>query len=225
MKKLSLFLFCLFLLNSIKAQIGFHKFSIYGNTGLSIANNFDYQPSNTFFGEIGIKYHLSNGFSVGITGNAVYFRKSINLKDFLVSYYTQYNAGSIFAIYENELIPKWFLGVGVTLNFGKFSGKIYDNFGANLNQTSEIFGNYLSRTVYNYVGFLNVRRHLTNRFDIQLGVSYNNFQSYYLDMYKTTDKVDNYLIGYGGLVFKFGDADGGRSKINSSRIRCPNVRY
>lgn len=225
MKKLYLFLFCLFFLNLVKAQIGFHKFSIYGNVGLSIANNFDYQPSNTSFGELGLKYHLFNGFSVGINGNAVYFRKSLNATDFVASYYTQYNAGGVFAMYENEVIPKWFLGVGATLNFGIFSGKIYDDYGASLNQTSGILDNYLNKTVYNYVGFLNLRRHLTNRFDIQFGVSYNDFQSYYLDMYKTIDKVDNYLIGYGGLVFKFGNSDGGGSRINSRKLSCPNVRY
>jgi len=225
MKKLSFFLFCLFLLNSIKAQIGFHRFSVYGNAGLSLVDNFDFKTTNTSFGELGIKVYLFNGFSVGINGNAVYFKKSLNPKDFVVSYYTQYNAGGIFAMYENEVVPKWFLGVGTCLNFGIFSGKIYDNYGYSLSQTSGILDNYLNRTVYNYVGYINLRRHLTNRFDIQFGASFNNFQSYYLDMYNTNDKVDNYIIGYGGLLFKFGNADGGRSRINSRRLSCPNVRY
>lgn len=225
MKKLYLFLFCLFLLNSIKAQIGFHRFSIYGNAGLSLVDNFDYKTTKTLFGELGIKFYLLKGFSVGINGNAVYFKKSLNLNDFVVSYYTQYNAGGVFVMYENEVTPEWFLGVGSCLNFGVFSGKIYDNYGSNFGQTSGILDTYLNRTVYNYVGFLNLRRHLTNRFDIQFGASFNNFQSYYLDMWKTTDKVDNYIIGYGGLVIKFSDADGGGSRINSRRLSCPNVRY
>ncbi len=225
MKKILLFLFCLFLLNSIKAQIGFHQFSIYGNLGLSITDNFDYKPTNTAFGEVGFKYYLSNGFSVGINGNIVYFKKALNTNEYVSSYYTQYNAGGVFVMYENEIIRKWFLGIGGTLNFGIFSGKIYDNYGSSLNQTAGILNNYLQKTVYNYVGFINLRRHLTNRFDIQFGLSYNDFQSYYLDMYKTTDMADNYLIGYGGLVFKFGKADGNGGGINSKRLSCPNVRY
>lgn len=225
MKKFYLFISFLCFINSIKAQIGFHKFSIYGNAGLSVADNFDYKTTNTSFGELGIKFHLFNGFSVGINGNAVYFKKALNSSDYIASYYTQYNAGGVFAMYENEVITKWFLGVGGMLNFGIFTGKIYDNYGSNLNQTSGILETYLNRTVYNYVGFLNLRRHLTNRFDIQFGASFNNFQSYYLDMYKTTEKVDNYIIGYGGLVFKFGEANGEGVGINSRRISCPNVRY
>jgi hypothetical protein len=225
MKRIYTLIICLFILITLKAQNGFHRFSIYGNTGLSIRDNFEYKTSNTSYGEFGVKFYLLNGFSVGLNGNAVYFRKSININDFIASYYTQYNAGGLFIIYENEIIPKWYLGIAGSANFGVFSGLIYDNYGNHLKQTTGILDTYLNRTVFNYVGTLNLRRKLTNRVDIQIGASYNDFQSYYLDMYNTSNTVDNYIIGYGGLVFNFGKSNGEDLIINSKKISCPNVRY
>jgi hypothetical protein len=225
MKKFFLIITCLFLLNPSYSQNGFHKFSVYCNTGYSIYNNFDFKPSNSSFGEVGIKLYLLKGLSVGLNGNAVYFRKSINLSDFVVSYYTQFNAGGAFLMYENEIIPNWYLGIGANFSFGIFSGMIYDNYGIQLKQTSGILETSLNRTVRNHVGFVNIRRKITNHFDIQLGVSYNDFRSNYLDMYKSSEQVDNYMVGYGGLLYNFGNSNGENIKINSRKISCPKVKY
>lgn len=206
------------MVNSAKSQIGFNKFSIYGNGGVSINDNYDYHPTNTAFGELGARYHLGKGLSVGLNINSVFFRKAINFNDFVVSFYTQYNGLGISTLYENEIFTKWYLGIGGSLNFGLLAGKVYDNFGDNLVLTSGV-------RVLNYVGNINLRTYLTSNLDFQLGVSYNHFQSYYLDMYKINDKLDTYFIGYVGLVYKFGEADGVGVGINSKRLKCPNVNY
>ena len=44
-------------------------------------------------------------------------------------------------------------------------------------------------------------------------------------MYNINDKLDTYFIGYVGLVYKFGEADGMGVGINSKRLKCPNVNY
>ena len=225
MKNNLIFICIFFLVNSAKSQIGFHKFSMYGNGGVSIYDNFDYHPTNTAFGELGARYHLGKGLSVGLNVNSVFFRKAINLNEYVASFYTQYNALGISTLYENEIFTKWYLGIGGSLNFGLFTGKIYDNFGGKLGLTSGVLDVYLDRRVYNYVGNINLRTFLTNHLDFQFGVSYNHFQSYYLDMYNINDKLDTYILGYAGLVFEFGEADRVGVGINSKRLKCPNVNY
>lgn len=232
MKKIIFFVVILFTINSLQAQLRESRWSIYGNAGYPLLNNFDFKPTLGAFGDFGIKYNIVGGLSIMVDGNSTFFKKQINFNYLVANYFTQVMGVGVNLMYEFETSPKWHIGIGGGYNYGIFTGRAYaPDLAEYFNQTGLTQFKFTENTS-SFKGIVNFRRYLTKYFDAQLGVSYYATQSPYYDMYAPVKdkRNDTYTMIYGGLLLKlnkglFGNGGGSGGGRGSRRLSCPNVRF
>lgn len=230
MKKIVFFIFTALHINNLQAQIRDPKWSIYGNAGYPVLNNFDFKPTLGAFGDLGIKYNIIGGLSIMVDGNSTFFKKKINFNYLVANYFTQVMGVGVNLLYEFEVSPKWHIGIGGGYNYGIFTGRAYspdfDEYFAQTGLTKIKF----TENTSSIKGTFNIRRYLTKYFDAQLGVNYYATQSYYYDMYTPVNnkQYDTYAMVYGGLLIKLNlgsSNSGGAGQKGSKKLACPNVNF
>ncbi len=230
MKKTIFFILIVLYVNNLQAQLKEPRWSIYGNAGLPLLNNFDFKPTIGAFGDLGIKYNIVGGLSIMVDGNSTFFKKQINFNYLVANYFTQVMGVGVNLLYEFETSPKWHIGIGGGYNYGIFTGRAFaPDLAEYFNQTGLTKFKFTENTS-SIKGMVNIRRYLTKYFDAQLGVSYYATQSPYLDMYAPVNdkRNDNYAMVYGGLLIKLNlcsSNSGGAGKKGSKRLACPNVNF
>ncbi|MFA9213627.1 MAG: hypothetical protein ACEQSR_07250 [Candidatus Methylacidiphilales bacterium] len=226
MKKIIFFIFIVLCISNLHAQLKESKWSIYGNAGYPILNNFDFKPTLGAFGDLGIKYNIVGGLSVMVDGNSTLFKKQVNFNYLVANYFTQVMGVGVNLLYEFEASPKWHIGIGGGYNYGIFSGRAFaPDLAEYFTQTGLTQFKFTENTS-SIKGMVNFRRYLNKYFDAQLGVSYYASQSYYLDMFTPANdkRYDTYTVIYGGLLLKLNGLGGGGKK-GSRKLACPNVNF
>ena len=225
MRKFNTLLFLSILANQLIAQNQNRRISIFANAGYLTINNFDYRPTYSAFGQVGVKCDLFKNTSVSVDINSLLIRKLITPADAVQSYNVQADGVGITAMYEKEVRPDWFLGFGISLNAAKIKGNAnYESRFVDLNTDNQ--GEYLDRTVLNYKYVANIRRVINKKYDIQAGVSFNDFQFHYLDMfYGNNNKIDRFILVHLGLTYKFlksGYSNSYKSQ-KGQKLKCPRI--
>jgi hypothetical protein len=215
MNKFITFLIIQFCLTSLNAQ---NRISIYGNAGTAIITNFDYKPSISAYGDLGIKYSFYKGLSVSLEASSILFKQSTDISKFIANYYTQTNGLGLVLLHETPISQNWYLGVGAGVSVGMFSGRVYAQNEPVYFLLTGLSDIRLKETITTYKGLVNFRRILNKHFDAQIGLSFNYAQSNFLDMYTELNnkKNDVYTVLYAGFLFKLS-----KGHKNSKSLKCP----
>jgi hypothetical protein len=203
-----------------------YSFAFYANWGYC-PTNFEYKPTATAYGAIGARYNFWRGLSVCADLNSYYFKKVTDFNDAVANYYTQVAGADVYLLYEFVPIKTTFIGLGAGVNGGVFRGRMYTH-DQSFYETTGRWDNFiLNQPVRNWKLLINFRKILTDKFDLQAGLAYNYFESYYLDMHVSTH-MDTFFTGYVGVIYKLDGNDGHQVEgawRNSKNITCPGLRY
>lgn len=224
MKYLYALIFTLLFNQNSFCQNRYPRLSLYGNVGLPVQTNFDFKPTHSAYGDIGLKIKLIGGLALQVEGNTMFFKQKINFDKLVANYFTQVIGLGAGLLYEKNIGRKWFVGIGGAYNFGMFTGRAY----APLQQVYfDLTGfNQIKTTGYvsNIKGNFQVRRMLNSYFSAQIGVSYHQSNTHLLDMFGIPGKseLDAFTVLYAGLTLNLDNVFGLNSnRKGSKRMICP----
>jgi len=226
MKVLSFSLLLLISTKFLTAQTNLSPmFLVYGDLNLSTANNFEYKETIGGGGDFGVQYKLWPFLSFGAEYNNQIYKKKSDFNSLVVNYLTQMNGVSLVSMIEFPLNTNWKLGFAGKYTTMFFSGRVYSDFEVVYWNANGLTSNRLKEQINIYTGLIQLKRHIYGIVDGQLGLSYNQTTSYYLDMFNPTNqnKADNYLALSGGLTLNFGEKipKVKIKKVKSRKQKCP----
>ena len=198
--------------------------SLYVNGGYALTL-FEVKTPYGGWGDLGVKYTFEGGVSLLGCVHAETFIKLYEANNpMILRYNTQMLGASFGVIYEVDLGRGFYWGPGVMVSDLFFRSNGYAP--AGFVSTSNYNDLFKSPIIYSARLFMNIRKKLGRRVDIQIGGEYNQLGTYYADLY-TIDgkpKYDGYLGGYLGFVYHMGVPSfhgAKQSKFRIDMLGCP----
>lgn len=215
-KKINLILIAFLLLANINVMAQKKMpFSIYLNANYAYTV-FDVNTAKAGFGELGVRFNAFDGLQIGLQATYHQFTKDQFDLQAASLYSTTLMGAELNALYEFKVQNDIFIGPGLGFNVSTFKNE------TTFNNEVKVSSN-LTKPIYVYRLFVNARKALTSKFDIQGGLSWNMPQSKYMEgvaLQKKGFDTDNFLGMHVGVVYHLGSKVPKRFS-RSRRLRCP----